>query len=156
MDAKYDLNIIEKNKINIVLNFDDLEKIFVEQINIFGNFITEEKVIRNSLIIDEGDPFNQFLFNKSISKIKSKGIFKNVQSKFKNSIDDPQKKIIDITVEERPTGEIFAGAGAGTAGATITAGIKENNYLGKGIKLSTNLAFSENQIKVDFLLLTKF
>ena len=150
LDAKYDLNIIEKNKINIVLNFNDLEKIFVEQINIFGNFITEEKVIRNSLIIDEGDPFNQFLFNKSISNIKSKRIFKNVQSKFKNSIDDPQKKIIDITVEESPTGEIFAGAGAGTAGATITAGIKENNYLGKGIKLTTNLAFSENQIKGRF------
>ena len=60
MDAKYDLNIIEKNKINVVLNFDDLEKIFVEQINIFGNFITEEKVIRNSLIVDEGDHLINF------------------------------------------------------------------------------------------------
>ncbi len=150
LDVKYDLSIVEKNKINVVLNFDDLEKIFVEQINIFGNFITEEKVIRNSLIVDEGDPFNQFLFNKSISNIKSKGIFKNVQSKLQNSKDDPQKKIIDITVEERPTGEIFAGAGTGTAGATISAGIKENNYLGKGIKLATNLALSENQIKGKF------
>ena len=150
LDAKYDLNITEKNKINVLLNFDNLEKIFVEQINIFGNFITEEKVIRNSLIVDEGDPFNQFLFNKSISKIKSKGIFKNIQTKFQKSIDDPQKKIIDITVEESPTGEIFAGAGAGTAGATISAGVKENNYLGKGIKLSTNLSLSENQVKGKF------
>ena len=150
LDAKYDLSIVEKNKINVILNFDDLEKVFVEQINIFGNFITEEKVIRNSLIVDEGDPFNQFLFDKSISNIKSKRIFKNVQTKFKNSTDDPQKKIIDITVEESPTGEIFAGAGAGTAGTTITAGIKENNYLGKGIKLSTNLALSESQIKGRF------
>ena len=150
LDAKYELNILEKNKINVLLNFDDLEKIFVEQINIFGNFITEEKVIRNSLIVDEGDPFNQFLFDKSISNIKSKGIFKNVQSKFVKSNNDPQKKIIDITVEERPTGEIFAGAGAGTAGATITGGVKENNYLGKGVKLAANLALSENQIKGKF------
>ncbi len=150
LDAKYDLSIVEKNKINVILNFDDLEKVFVEQINIFGNFITEEKVIRNSLIVDEGDPFNQFLFDKSISNIKSKRIFKNVQTKLKNSTDDPQKKIIDITVEESPTGEIFAGAGAGTAGTTITAGIKENNYLGKGIKLATNLAISDSQIKGRF------
>ena len=150
LDAKYDLSIVEKNKINVILNFDDLEKIFVEQINVFGNFITEEKVIRNSLIVDEGDPFNQYLFDKSISNIKSKRIFKNVQTKFKKSTDDPQKKIIDIIVEESPTGEIFAGAGAGTAGTTITAGIKENNYLGKGIKLATNLAISESQIKGRF------
>ena len=46
----------------------------------------------------------------------------------------------DIIVEEQPTGEIFAGAGTGTSGASITAGINENNYLGKGIRLSTNLS----------------
>ena len=59
-------------------------------------------------------------------------------------------RIIDINVEERPTGEIFAGAGAGTTGSTLTAGIKENNYLGKGIGLSTFLSLSEDQIKGKF------
>ena len=59
-------------------------------------------------------------------------------------------RIIDINVEERPTGELFAGAGAGTTGATVTAGIKENNYLGKGISLSTILSLSEDQIKGKF------
>ena len=132
------------------LNFKDLEKFYVEQINIFGNFITEEKVIRNSLIVDEGDAFNEVLFDKSINKIKSRGLFKNVKSNVKNSKTDNQKKIIDITVEESPTGEIFAGAGTGTSGATITAGIQEKNYLGKGIKLSTNLTVSEDQIKGKF------
>ena len=52
-----------------------LDKNFVERINIFGNFITDEKVIRNSLIVDEGDPFNEILFNKSIQNIKSKKYF---------------------------------------------------------------------------------
>ena len=63
------------------------------------------------------------------------------------------KKIIDITVEERPTGEIFAGAGAGTAGATITAGIKENNYLEKELNLQPILHFLKIKLKVNFLLL---
>ena len=150
IDVKYDLIILENNLINVDLMFEDLEKIYVDQINIFGNFITEEKVIRNSLIVDEGDPFNQALLEKSISNIKSRGIFKNVKSNISNAPDDNQKRIIDIIVEESPTGEIFAGAGAGTGGATITAGVKEKNYLGKGIKLSTNLSISESQLKGRF------
>ncbi len=150
VDVKYDFTIVDNNFIKIDLSFEDMEKFFVEQINIFGNFITEEKVIRNSLIVDEGDPLNEFLFNKSISNIKSRGFFKKVERNIKISPNDPQKKIIDIIVEEKPSGEIFAGAGTGTSGATITAGIKENNYLGKGIKLATNFNISEDEIKGRF------
>ena len=150
INAKYDLKIKEDNKIDVKLYFQDLEKFYVEQINIFGNFITEEKVIRNSLIVDEGDAFNEVLFNKSINNIRSRGIFKSVSANIKNSKNDVQKKIVEINVEESPTGEIFAGAGTGTAGATVTAGIQEKNYLGKGINLITNFTLSEDQIKGKF------
>ena len=150
VDINYDIELKDNNYINVDFKFKDLEKLFIEQINIYGNFITEEKVIRNSLIVDEGDPYNDFLFNKSISSIKSRGFFKSVKSNVKDSIKNPQNKIIDIFVEESPSGEVFAGAGAGTAGATISAGIKEKNYLGKGIKLSTNFTLAEDQIKGRF------
>ena len=53
--------------------------------NVFGNFITEEKVIRNALIVDEGDAYNEILFNKSINELKSKNIFKSVKSKINKS-----------------------------------------------------------------------
>ncbi len=150
LNTKYKATIFEKNKININLNFEDLNKFYVEQINIFGNYITDEKVIRNSLIIDEGDAFNDALFDKSINNIKSRGIFKSVNSSIKSSSIDNQKKILDIIVEETPTGEVFAGAGTGTSGSSITAGIQEKNYLGKGIKLTTNVMISEDQIKGKF------
>ena len=150
IDTEYNLTVSDRNKINVELIFDDLEKFYVEQINIFGNFITEEKVIRNSLIVDEGDAFNNILFDKSLDKIKSKRIFKSVKSEVKISDSDPQQKIIDITVEEKPTGEIFAGAGTGTSGATLSAGLTENNYLGKGIKLSTNFMIAEEELKGKF------
>ena len=55
-----------------------------------------------------------------------------------------------LTVEEKPTGEIFAGAGTGTTGSSISAGIKENNYLGLGIKLDTNLTITDDTIKGKF------
>ncbi len=150
VDARYDLKFLENSQINVEINFSDLENVYVEEINIFGNFITEEKVIRNTLIIDEGDAYNENLFNKSISNIKSTGIFKSVNSNVRKSPNADKKKIIDIFVEEVPTGEIFAGAGTGTSGATVTAGIKEKNYGGKGIRLSTNLTASEDQIKGKF------
>ena len=46
---------------------EDLKKEYVERINVVGNYITDEKVVRNSLIVDEGDPYNEILFKKSIS-----------------------------------------------------------------------------------------
>tara|TARA_B100000700_G_scaffold319798_1_gene415737 strand:+ start:1065 stop:3320 length:2256 start_codon:yes stop_codon:yes gene_type:complete len=149
INAKYQEKILEDNKIDIDIFFEETEKYFVDRINIFGNFITEEKVIRNSLIVDEGDPYNNILFNKSINNIKSKGIFKSVTSEVNDS-DLNKNKIINIIVEEKATGEIFAGAGTGTDGSSISAGIKEKNYLGKGVELDTNLTLSDDQIKGKF------
>ena len=52
-----------------------------------------------------------------------------------------------INVEETPTGEIFASAGTGSTGTTFGGGVKENNFNGKGIKLATNLAISDDSIR---------
>ena len=75
------------------------------------------------------------------------GIFKSVDVKVKNSKTDNMKKIIDVFVEEKPTGEIFAGAGTGTSGSSVTAGISEKNYLGKGISVTANATVGEDQVK---------
>ena len=148
INATYDEILNKDNTIDIIIKFKDIEKQFVERINILGNFITDEKVIRNTLIVDEGDPFNKLLFEKSIQNVKAKNIFKTVNYEI-SSIDD-SNKIININVEEKPTGEIFAGAGTGTVGTTLSGGIKENNYLGLGIKLDTNLLLTEDSIKGKF------
>ena len=63
---------------------------YVEKVNIFGNFNTIEEVIRNNLIVDEGDPFNEILFNKSIDRLNPLGIFKKVSSKIEDGFrNDP-------------------------------------------------------------------
>ena len=134
------------DKINFEFKIEELKKQYVERINIFGNSYTNEKVIRNNLIIDEGDPYNEILANKSINQIKSLRIFKSVEKNIEEGSTD-NYKIINIEVEEMPTGEISAGAGIGTSGSTVSAGIKEKNYLGTGITLQANLALSEDGIK---------
>lgn len=134
------------NKINLKFTIKETEKIYVEKINILGNNITRESVLRNQLEVDEGDPFNEILLTKSINNLKTLNFFKNVKYKVRdNKLKDA--KIIDIEIEEKATGEIMAGAGIGTSGGTITLGIKENNYLGKGIKLNTNATLTDDSIK---------
>ena len=150
INANYKEIIKKENLIDVIFTFDDIKKQYVERINILGNYITDEKVIRNSLIIDEGDAYNETLFKKSLSDLKSKNIFKTVEYEI---INDGNTKIIDLTVEEMPTGEIFAGAGTGTTGSSITGGIKEINYLGLGIKLDTNLTITDDTIKGKFSVL---
>ena len=150
IDAKVEEEIIQENKINFTFNVVDSQKFYVERINILGNFQTIEEVVRNKLIVDEGDPLNSLLYNKSLDNIKSLRIFKNVKGEIKNGSND-NLKIIDIIVEEQPTGEIALAAGVGTSGSTIGGGINEKNFLGKGINLTTNLEISEDGVKGKFV-----
>ena len=143
------LEKIEGDKLNLIFKIEETEKYFVQKINIFGNNITRESVIRNKFLIDEGDPFNTILANKSINEIKSLNFFKDVDSQI--ITDDVNKtKIINISVEEKPTGEIMAGAGFGTDGEVIEFGVKENNYLGKGLAIDTNLSVGSDKINGEF------
>ena len=142
-------DIDENNKINFVFNIKDDNKFYVEKINILGNNITNEAFIRQKFFVDEGDPFNNLLHNKTINNLKSSNIFKSVKSEIRDGSVDGLK-VIDITVDEKPTGEISAGAGYGSGGSTFIVGIKENNFNGNGIILDTHLAISDQAIKGKF------
>ena len=137
------------DKLNIDFIIEESETFFIERINILGNNVTKESVIRNQLEIDEGDPYNEILANKSINNLKSLNFFKSVKS---NVVDSKNKnsKIINYEIEEKPTGEITAGAGVGTDGGTFFVGVKENNYLGKGISVNTNATVSSDTLKGNF------
>jgi len=146
IDAVVEETIIGKNKLNFTVIVKETEKFYVEKINIYGNNITREKVIRDTFIVDEGDAFNEILYNKTINRIKAKNIFNNVTSEVIDGTT-PNKKIINIEVEEKATGEISAGAGIGTAGGSIGLTVKENNYLGKGIKLNASVTLGADTLK---------
>ena len=141
-------NIIE-DKIDLQFFINESEKFYVDRINIFGNTITSENVIRNQFELDEGDPYSEILVNKSINNIKSLNFFKTVNSKVVEK-DENNLKSIEIYVEEKPTGEIYASAGAGTSGGSFGFGVKENNFIGKGIGLDTNFLLSSKSFKGKF------
>lgn len=136
---------IEGSSINITLNVYEGEKTTVERINILGNSITDENVIRSELILDEGDPFSKLNLEKSISEIKARKIFKSVKYEILDGTKN-NLKIINIDVEEQPTGEITAGAGVGTDGGLFAIGVKENNWLGTGKSVSFDLEIDSESL----------
>jgi outer membrane protein insertion porin family len=145
-------NVIEdinQNSIDLEFIVEEGENFYVNRINIFGNNITSENVLRNQLLLDEGDAFSEILLNKSINNIKSLNFFKKVDSKIHVN-ENNKTKSIDIYIEEKPTGEIFASAGAGTSGTSLGFGVKESNFLGKGIGLDTNFLISTQEFKGKF------
>ncbi len=147
-----DIQVIENindNKLNLTFEIEETDRFFVERINIFGNNVTQESVIRNQFELDEGDPYNEILKNKSINNMKNLNFFKNVNSVVKDGTGYNQK-IIDINVEEKPTGEITASAGVGTSGKSIGFGVSENNFLGRGIGLDSNITLSTETLKGKF------
>ena len=129
------------DKLNIDFVIEESTQFFVKKINIYGNNVTQENVIRNQLELDEGDLFSEILAKRSENNIKSLNFFKNVNTKILDA-KEANSKIINIEVTEKPTGEIMAGAGGGTEGGTVFFGVKENNYLGKGLSVDANATIS--------------
>ena len=134
------------NQLDLKIEISQSDPIVIERINFIGNNITKENVLRNQLIVDEGDYFNELLFNKSLNNMKNLNFFKNVKSEILEKSEN-KSKIINIIVEEKPTGEIAASAGAGTNGGTVGFSVKENNYLGRGIALNSFIELSSETLK---------
>ena len=137
--------IINADTIEIKFNIFETEKVLVDRINIIGNNVTDEEVIRGELLLDEGDPFSELALNKSISNLKARGIFSDVNYET-TSLDDKSLKEITINVEEQPTGEISAGAGVGSNGGSFAFIVSENNWLGKGNKINFELEVDSESI----------
>ena len=137
------------DEISLQFNIKEGKKILVERINIKGNNVTNESVIRSELLLDEGDPFTNLNLDKSVAKLKSKNIFRSVKSEVVSGSNE-DLKIIDIFIEEKATGELSAGAGVGTNGGTLAFNITENNWLGDGKKVSLDFELSEESLKGQF------
>ena len=132
--------------INVIIQLNDGQKSLVNKINIKGNTITEEKTIRDNLIISEGDQLNSSKIKKSVDSIKSKQLFSKVEYKIEDS-DKKNFKDLNLFVKEQPTGNISAGVGYGTNGGLLEASVNERNFLGQGINLNFTGRLSADVIR---------
>jgi outer membrane protein insertion porin family len=148
--GNYEINIQDiktaDDKINVIVQLNEGQKTLVNKINIQGNTITEEKAIRDNLIISEGDQLNISKVKKSVDNLKSKQLFSKVDYKTEDS-DKKNFKDLNLFVKEQPTGSISAGLGYGTNGGLFEASINERNFLGKGINLNFTGRLSSDVVR---------
>ncbi len=144
---EFSIQEFKKNEevINILLQLNDEQKILINKVNVKGNLITEEKVIRDNLLISEGDYLNLSKVKKSIDNVKSKQFFSKVEYKIEDS-DKKNYKDLNIFVKEQPTGSLTAGIGYGTNGGIFEASINEKNFLGQGINFNFTGQLSTEKI----------
>jgi outer membrane protein insertion porin family len=151
--SNFEINIQELKKnddmVDVILQLSESKKVLINKINIQGNTITEEKVIRDSLVLAEGDYLNSIKVKRSIDNVKARQLFSKVDYKIEDS-EKKDFKDFNLFVKEQPTGSISAGVGYGSNGGLFEASINERNFLGQGINLNATGTLASEEIRGDF------
>lgn len=115
-------------------------RIFVERIDIEGNSTTLDRVIRRQFQAVEGDPFNPREIRDSAERIRAMGFFSVADVEAREGTA-PDRVIVDVDVEEQPTGSLQLGASFSLDdGIGGTFGLSERNFLGRGQRLNFSIA----------------
>ncbi len=139
----------EELAVDIMFDIQEGPKVFVERINIVGNTRTRDEVIRREMRLAEGDAFNTTKIQDSKRRIDKLGFFEKVTI---TNIpgNSPDKTVINVEVEERPTGELTLGAGFSSAeGAIGNIGLRERNFLGRGQEVGASVGLSQRTQQFD-------
>jgi outer membrane protein insertion porin family len=115
------------------------QKVFVERIDIEGNTTTLDQVVRRQFRSVEGDPFNPREIRQAAERIRALGFFNDAQVDSKPG-SAPDQVVVNVDVEEKPTGSISLGASFGTSsGVGLNLGFQETNFLGRGQGFGINI-----------------
>ena len=137
-------------RINITYVVDEGPHLYIERINIVGNFRTHDDVIRREFSLAEGDAYNRLLVEAARRRLRSLGFFKSVD------IDTdpgsaPDRVILTVRVQEQPTGELSFGAGYSTSEGVIgDISVTERNLMGKGQYVRLGFSGSLERAQADF------
>ncbi len=139
---------IERDERNLLLNITFAlvrgPRIFVERIDIEGNATTLDRVIRRQFTAVEGDPFNPREIREAASRIEALGFFSKAEVTPREG-SSPDQVIVDVDVEEQPTGSLGFGASySAAAGIGFNVNFSERNFLGRGQTLSFNAGIGDS------------
>jgi outer membrane protein insertion porin family len=139
----------KKQQVDITYRISPGQKVRFERINIYGNSVTRDKVIRRELDVIEGDYFTGPGLRKSTERLQRLGFFEDLEIQpRKGSRDDLM--LLDINVKERPTGSFSIGAGySGYEGAIGVLQVSQSNLFGRGQRLSATTKFSTKNTEFD-------
>ncbi|MSQ86448.1 MAG: outer membrane protein assembly factor BamA [Alphaproteobacteria bacterium] len=156
IDVNPRLNRDEKTRtIDLTYEVEEGPRVFVERVEVKGNVVTLDKVIRREILLAEGDAFNTAKIRRSKERLENLGFFKEDKVKVENipSQVSPDRTVITAEVEEQSTGELQFGIGFSSAsGALFDVGVSQRNLLGRGqdLRFNFSLAQQQTQIQISF------
>jgi outer membrane protein insertion porin family len=128
---------------SITFNVAESPRVFVERIDINGNTLTQDKVVRREFRLNEGDAFNSIQVKRTAERIKSLGYFQEELEVEQEQGATPDRIVLTTNVEEKATGELSLSAGFSSIENFIFQGsIKQRNFRGLGQELRTNISYS--------------
>ncbi len=132
----------DNHTIEVIFNIDQGPRVYVEKINISGNNRTLDKVIRREFRLVEGDAFNRVLLDRSRTRIKGLGFFKDVDIKNAPG-SQPDRTVVNVKVTEQSTGELSVGAGYSSTSSFVGQfSYTERNLFGRGQYVRASIQLS--------------
>lgn len=139
----------ETNTVDVTFAINEGPRVYIERINIVGNTRTLDRVVRRELRVSEGDAFNRVLLDRSRNRVRALGYFKDVEIT-ETQGSKPDRSVVDITVEEQPTGELSFAAGYSSVDQFLfDVSVSERNLRGRGQTAIARISASQRQQYVD-------
>ena len=136
--------------LNVVFRIEPGKRVYVEKINVNGNTRTLDKVIRREFRLAEGDAFNRVLVDRSRTRIRALGFFKDVDIKEEPG-SAPDRTVLNVNVKEQATGELSVGAGYSSQEQFLAQlSYTERNLFGRGQFMRASVSYSTIQQQYDF------
>ena len=133
----------EKKEMNLTFKVGETPRVYVERINIQGNTVTRDKVIRREFRLNEGDAFNAFKVKRSQDRVQSLGFFQENLEIKQTQGSSNDRVVLNVDLEEKSTGELQLSAGYSSLERfVISASIAQRNFMGKGQQLQAGVNYS--------------
>lgn len=133
----------ETRTMQITFNVAESPRTYVERIDVNGNTLTHDKVVRREFRLNEGDAFNSFGIKRTENRINSLGYFQENLEIERKEGSAPDRIILETNVEEKPTGELSLSAGfSSIENFLLQASIRQRNFRGLGQQLQASVNYS--------------
>jgi outer membrane protein insertion porin family len=129
--------------VNLAYVIEEGQRVYIERINIRGNYRTRDYVIRREFDIAEGDAYNRSLVNRAERRLKNLNYFKSVKI-VPEPGSAPDRVILNVDLEEMSTGEFQVSGGYSTAdGFLAEVSVAERNLLGRGLYAKASVQYGQ-------------
>jgi len=142
-----------KKTINLTLDFDQQKQYYVRRIEFAGNTTTRDKVIRREILLDEGQIFNNHLWELSILRLNQLNYFETIKPENADLKKNAKTGSVDIRLklhEKQKQSISFSGGVSGIAGSFIGLSYQTNNFLGLGETLTVSAQVGDIQKNIVF------